>query len=186
MGSLSTRMAGDYMIQDQRFASRRPDVLVYQSEPLEQDLTVVGPIQARFFVSTTGTDSDWIIKLIDVYPSDYPGTGAGNVSLGGYQQLVRGDVMRGKFRNSLSAPEPFEPGQPTPLNFRLNDVSHTFRTGHKLMIQVQSTWFPLVDRNPQKFVDIPTAGESDFQKATQRVYRSLERQSHLEILELER
>jgi putative CocE/NonD family hydrolase len=183
---LSTRMTGDYMIQDQRFASRRPDVLVYQSGPLEQDLTVVGPIQARFFVSTTGTDSDWIVKLIDVYPGDYAATGAGNSSLGGYQQLVRGDVMRGKFRNSLSAPEPFEPGKPTPLNFRLNDVSHTFRTGHKLMIQVQSTWFPLVDRNPQKFVDIPTAQESDFQKSTQRVYRGPDRASHLELLELDR
>jgi putative CocE/NonD family hydrolase len=182
----STRMAGDYMIHDQRVASRRPDVLVYQSEPLEQDLTVVGPIQARFVVSTTGTDSDWIIKLIDVYPNDHPGTGAGNVPLGGYQQLVRGDVMRGKYRNSLSAPEPFEPGRSTPLNFRLNDVAHTFRTGHKLMIQVQSTWFPLVDRNPQKFIDIPTAQESDFQKTTQRVYRSPERPSHLELLELDR
>lgn len=183
---LSTRMTGDYMIQDQRFASRRPDVLVYRTEPLDRDLTLAGPIQARFFVSTTGTDSDWVIKLIDVYPSDSTATGAGGAPLGGYQQLVRGDVMRGRFRNSLSAPEPFEPGKPTPLNFRLNDICHTFRAGHRLMIQVQSTWFPLVDRNPQQFVDIPTAKESDFQKATQRVYRTPDQASHLEVPELDR
>ena len=181
-------MTGDYMIQDQRFASRRPDVLVYQTGELEEDLTLVGPIQARLFVSTSGTDSDWIIKLIDVYPGDFPGTGAGGTSvpLGGYQQLVRGDVMRGKFRNSLAAPEPFVPNQATPVNFRLNDVCHTFRAGHKVMIQVQSSWFPLVDRNPQTFVDINTAKEADFQKATQRVYHTKEMPSHLEVLELPR
>jgi uncharacterized protein len=183
---LSTRMTGDYMIQDQRFAARRPDVLVYQSSELGEDLTLVGPIQARLFVSTSGTDSDWIVKLIDVYPSDRPETGAGGVPLGGYQQLVRGDVMRGKFRNSLASPEPFVPNQPTPVNFRLNDVNHTFRTGHKIMIQVQSTWFPLVDRNPQTFIDISGAKESDFQKATQRIHRSPEMPSHLELLELVR
>jgi putative CocE/NonD family hydrolase len=183
---LSTRMTGDYMIQDQRFASRRPDVLVYQSSVLETDLTFVGPIQVRFFVSTSGTDSDWMIKLIDVYPGDYPEPSGGAGPLGGYQQLVRGDVMRGKFRTSLAAPEPFVPNQPTPLNFSLNDVCHTFRAGHKLMIQVQSTWFPLVDRNPQTFVDINNAKESDFQKATQRVYHTPEMPSHLEVLELVR
>jgi putative CocE/NonD family hydrolase len=180
---IAQRMTGDYMIQDQRFASRRPDVLVYQTPALDADLTLVGPIQARLFVSTSGTDSDWIVKLIDVYPGTFPGTGAG-VPLGGYQQLVRGDVMRGKFRKSLSAPEPFVPDQPTTVNFQLNDIAHTFRTGHKIMIQVQSTWFPLVDRNPQTFVDIATAKESDFRKATQRVYRSAELPSHLEVFEL--
>jgi uncharacterized protein len=183
---LSTRMTGDYMIQDQRFASRRPDVLVYETGELEQDLTIVGPIQARFFVSTSGTDSDWIIKLIDVYPAGSEAKGVGDVPLGGYQQLVRGDVMRGRFRKSLSAPEPFVPNEPTPINFQLNDVAHTFRPGHKLMIQVQSTWFPLVDRNPQTFVDISAAKESDFQKATQRVYRNSQMPSRLELLELVR
>jgi putative CocE/NonD family hydrolase len=181
---VTSKMTGDYMIQDQRFASRRPDVLAYQSEVLTEDLTLVGPIQVRFFVSTSGTDSDWVVKLIDVYPGDFGGASPTNAPLGGYQQLVRGDVMRGKFRNSLISPEPFVPGEPTPLNFRLNDIAHTFRTGHRLMIQVQSTWFPLVDRNPQTFVDISTAKESDFQKATQRVYRSQDRPSHLEVLEL--
>jgi putative CocE/NonD family hydrolase len=181
---LSTRMTGDYMIQDQRFAARRPDVLVYQSTELTEDLTLVGPIQARLFVSTSGTDSDWIVKLIDVYPGDYPAKGEGGVPLGGYQQLVRGDVMRGKFRNSLAAPEPFVPNQPTHVNFRLNDIAHTFRSGHKIMIQIQSSWFPLVDRNPQTFVDIYNTKESDFQKATQRLYRTAEMPSHLELLEL--
>ena len=181
-------MTGDYMIQDQRVAARRPDVLSYQGDPLKEDLTLVGPIQARLFVSTSGTDSDWILKLIDVYPDDYPTQPSDQkgVKLGGYQQLVRGEVMRGKFRNNLEKPEPFVPGQPTPVHFTLQDVAHTFRAGHTIMVQVQSTWFPLVDRNPQKFVDIYTAQESDFQPATQRVYHSSAMPSHLEVLELPR
>jgi uncharacterized protein len=184
---IESGMAGDYMIQDQRVASRRPDVAVYTSDELKEDLTIVGPVRARLFVSTSGTDSDWIVKLIDVYPDDYP-TGEPNspVKFGGYQQLVRGDVMRGKFRNSLSRPEPFVPNEPTPVNFALQDVAHTFRAGHKLMVQIQSSWFPLIDRNPQKFVDIYQARESDFQRATQRVYRNGEMPSHLELLELPR
>jgi len=183
---ITHKMTGDYMIQDQRFASRRPDVLVYQTEALEKDLTIVGPIQVRLFVSTSGTDSDFVVKLIDVYPGEFGEAGPNPNPLGGYQQLVRGDVMRGKFRKSLGAPEPFTPNEPTALPFRLNDVAHTFRSGHRLMVQVQSTWFPLVDRNPQTFVDISTAKESDFQKATQRVYRSADRPSSLEFLELPR
>jgi uncharacterized protein len=190
-------MTGDYMIQDQRVAARRPDVLVYEGPPLKEAFTISGPIDARIFVSTTGTDSDWIVKLIDVYPDGYRGTEtepaaaaktepAAAAKLGGYQQLVRGDVMRGKFRNALDKPEPFVPGEPTPVNFRMPDVEHTFRAGHKIMVQIQSTWFPLIDRNPQKFVDIYNAKESDFQKATQRVYRSSKLPSHLEILELAR
>ena len=183
---ITHRMNADYMIQDQRFAARRPDVLVYQTGPLEADMTLVGTTDVRLFVSTSGTDSDWVVKLIDVYPGDFPGTGVGGnpVPLGGYQQLVRGDVMRGQFRNSLSAPEPFVPNRPTAVNFRLQDIAHTFRTGHAIMIQIQSTWFPLVDRNPQTFVDIATAKEADFQKATQRIYRTREMPSHLEVLEL--
>ncbi len=181
-------MTGDYMIQDQRVVARRPDVLCYQGSDLKEDLTLVGPIQARLFVSTSGTDSDWIVKLIDVYPDDYPNPAAGphSVKLGGYQQLVRGEVMRGKFRNSLSKPEPFVPGRPTPVNFTLQDVAHTFRSGHKIMVQIQSSWFPLVDRNPQRFVDIYGAQESDFQPATQRIYHTRAMPSHLEVLEIPR
>jgi len=176
-------MAPEYMVDDQRHAARRPDVLVYQSDVLEEDLTLVGPIQAKLFVSTTGTDSDWIVKLIDVYPDDYPNPEPNptNVRMSGFQQLVRGDVMRGKFRNSLEKPEPFKPGEPTAVNFTLPDVAHTFRSGHRVMVQVHSTWFPLVDRNPQKFVDIYTAQESDFQKATQSVYRTRELPSRIEV-----
>ncbi len=129
-----------------------------------------------------------MVKLIDVYPDDFA---EGNVNpptakFGGYQQLVRGDVMRGKFRNSLEKPEPFVPNQPTPVNFRLQDAAHTFRCGHKIMVQIQSTWFPLIDRNPQKFVDIYTATEADFQKASQRVFHSQQLPSHLELLEVVR
>jgi putative CocE/NonD family hydrolase len=185
---IEIRMTPDYMTQDQRVAARRPDVLVYEGPVLTEKLTISGPIDARLFVSTTGTDSDWIVKLIDVYPDDYRGneTGSAGGKLGGFQQLVRGDVMRGKFRNGLDKPEPFVPGSPTPVSFRLSDVEHTFLAGHRIMVQIQSTWFPLVDRNPQKFVDIYSAKESDFQKATQRVYRSSKMPSHLEVLEVGR
>jgi putative CocE/NonD family hydrolase len=185
---MSVRMTGDYMTQDQRTASRRPDVLVYQSAPLTQDVTIVGPIQARLFVSTSGTDSDWVVKLIDVHPSrrgERFGDGdGGSTHLSGFQQMVRGDVMRGKFRNNLEKPEPFVPDQPTAVNFTLQDAAHTFRKGHRLMVQIQSSWFPLIDRNPQKFVDIYSAKESDFQKATQRVYHTSELPSHLEVVQL--
>jgi uncharacterized protein len=184
---IEIRMTGDYMIQDQRVASRRPDVLVYQGDELTDDVTIAGPIQARLFVSTSGTDSDWVVKLIDVYPDDFSNGDSGStVKFGGYQQLVRGDVMRGKFRNSLEKPEPFVPNQPAAVDFALPDVAHTFRTGHKIMVQIQSTWFPLIDRNPQQFVDIYAAAESDFQRATQRVYRGAEMPSHLEVLEVVR
>ena len=180
------RMMGDYMTQDQRDVSRRPDVLVYEGPALTEAVTITGPIDARLFVSTSGTDSDWIVKLIDVYPGNFrgPGTGPEAARFGGFEQLVRGDVMRGKFRNGLDKPEPFVPGSPTEVNFRLTDVEHTFRPGHRIMVQIQSTWFPLIDRNPQTFVDIYSAKESDFQKATQRVYHSTKLPSHLEVLEV--
>jgi putative CocE/NonD family hydrolase len=178
-------MLGDYMVRDQRIASRRPDVATYIGAPLKEDLTIAGPIRARLFVSTSGTDSDWVVKLIDVFPDDLPAADSdGPIRFGGYQQLVRGDVMRGKFRNSLSDPEPFIPGRPTPVNFTLQDASHTFRAGHRVMVQIQSSWFPLVDRNPQKFTDIYNAQESDFQKATQRIYHDAGMQSRLELLEV--
>jgi uncharacterized protein len=179
-------MSADYMTGDQRFAARRPDVLVYETPVLEEDLTVAGPIQAELYVSTTGTDSDWIVKVIDVYPDDYPDPDPNptGVKMGGFQQLVRGEIMRGKFRNSYEKPEAFEPGKPTKVAFRLQDVYHTFRPGHKLMVQVQSSWFPLADRNPQTFVDINKAKESDFKKATQHVYRAKELASKVTVLVL--
>lgn len=174
-------MAQEYMTADQRQASRRPDVLVYQTDVLEQDITVSGPLEVELFVSTSGTDSDWIVKLIDVYPDDYPdpANNPTGVRMGGYQQLVRGDVFRGKFRKSFEKPEPFTPNVPERIKFSIPDICHAFRPGHKIMVQVQSTWFPLIDRNPQTFVDIYTAKPSDFQKATQRVYRSATMASRL-------
>ncbi len=183
---IATGMEKEYMLADQRSAARRPDVLVYQTGELERDFTLVGPIQANLHVSTSGTDSDWVVKLIDVYPNDYPDPdpNPSGVKMGGYQQLVRGDVMRGKFRKSFDHPEPFQPGEPTSVSFALQDVYHTFRAGHRVMVQVQSTWFPLIDRNPQMFVDIYKAKEADFQKATQRVYRWRVMPSHLEMLVL--
>ncbi|MBL8830197.1 MAG: CocE/NonD family hydrolase [Planctomycetaceae bacterium] len=186
MERIETIMAPEYMTADQRFASRRPDVLVYQTELLEQDLTVAGPIEVELYVSTTGTDSDWVVKVIDVYPDDLPDPNPNprNVRLGGYQQLVRGDIFRGKFRESFSQPKPFVPGEQTLVKFTLQDVNHVFRPGHRLMVQVQSSWFPLFDRNPQKFVDIYAADERDFQVATQRVYREPNKASKLRLLTL--
>lgn len=176
-------MAPEYMLADQRFAGRRTDVLVYDSSVLETDRTLIGPIEVDLYVSTSGTDSDWIVKLIDVYPDDHPdpNPNPANIRLGGFQQLIRGDVMRGKFRNSFSKPEPFTPGQPTRVKFTLPDTCHCFRSGHRIMVQVQSTWFPLVDRNPQTFVDIYRAQAADFQPATQRLYRSAEHPSKLTV-----
>ena len=183
---VAINMAPEYMVGDQRFAAQRPDVLVYQTPPLERDVTLAGPLTAELQVATTGTDSDWIVKLVDVYPDDYPDPdpNPAGVRLGGFQQLVRGDVMRGRFRNSLSAPEPFRPGEPTAVRFVLPDINHSFRTGHRIMVQVQSSWFPLVDRNPQTYVDIATAVESDFRKATQRIHRGGDRLSRLSVLVL--
>jgi uncharacterized protein len=171
---IGTLMMPEYMNADQRFAARRPDVLVYEKEPLARAVTLAGPITIDLHVSTTGTDADWIVKLIDVYPDDYPepSPNPGGVRMGGYQQLVRAEVMRGRFRRSFATPEPFEPGRATAVTFKLLDVCHTFRPGHKIMVQVSSSWFPLVDRNPQTFVDIARARPTDFRKATQRLYRS--------------
>ncbi len=173
MAGIGQGMPGDYMTYDQRFAAARPDVLVYQTEPLDRDVTIAGPITAALNVSTSGTDSDFMVKLVDVYPGDYPNPdpNPARVQMGGYQQLVRGEPFRGKFRNSLSKPEAFTPNKPSKIEYVLPDICHTFRTGHRMMVQIQSTWFPLVDRNPQTFVDIPLAKGADFVKATERVYR---------------
>ncbi len=185
-GRIQFGMPGDYMTHDQRFASRRTDVLVYQTEPLETDLTLAGPVTASLHVSTTGTDSDFVVKLIDVYPADFPDPDPNprGVRMGGYEQLVRGEPFRGKFRNSFEKPEPFQPGKPVKVEFVMPDVYHTFRSGHRMMLHVQSSWFPLVDRNPQKFMQIHLAKEADFQKATQRVYRSRDLPSLIKILTL--
>jgi putative CocE/NonD family hydrolase len=183
IANIAIGMTREYMVDDQRFASRRPDVLVYRTDVLAEDVTVAGPVLPRLTVSTTGTDADWVVKLIDVYPDTYPDPEPNpkGLRMGGFEQLVRGDVMRGRFRNSLEAPEPFTPGEPTNVAFTLNDVYHTFRRGHRIMVHVQSTWFPLVNRNPQTFVDINTASASDYQKATHRVYRSARAPSHVVV-----
>ena len=174
--SIRTR---EYMDDDQRFASRRTDVLTYQTEPLAEDLTLAGVVSADLKVSISTTDADFVVKLIDVFPDDflYPGSVGqpnrgvgGSYPMGGYQMLVRGEIMRGRFRNSFSNPTAFQPNKIETVKFDLPDVAHTFKKGHRLMIQIQSSWFPLADRNPQKFVNIYEANDSDFQKATIHIY----------------
>jgi hypothetical protein len=179
----------EYMVSDQRFADGRTDVLVYETQALNEDVTISGPISPRLVVSTSGTDSDWDVKLIDVYPSDYPDSKFDTTrpedrdkprmdvpppsfTMSGYQQLVRGEPFRGKFRHSFETPEPFTPGKVEKIDFTMQDVNHTFRRGHRIMVQIQSSWFPLTDRNPQTFVNIPDAKAADFVKATERVYHS--------------
>jgi putative CocE/NonD family hydrolase len=188
-------MNTEYMIADQRLQGRRTDVLVYQTKPLTEDVTIVGPVQPILMVSTTGTDSDFVVKLIDAYPPDTHvnsrGGGGSNSSdlqrirMGSYEQLVRGEPMRGRYRNSFEKPEPFTPSVVSKVEFVMADVNHTFRRGHRIMVQVQSSWFPLVDLNPQKFVDIYTAKAADFQKATERIYREKGAASRVNLLVLE-
>jgi len=171
---MTTAMSQAYMTDDQRFASRRPDVVVYQTPPLKKDLTLAGPVRAEMFVSTSGSDSDWAVKLIDVFPDDikYPEPPSKR-KMGGYQMMVRSEVIRGRFRDSYARPEPFVPNQPARVSLELQDVLHTFQKGHRIMIQIHSTWFPLVDRNPQTYVpNIFLAEEKDFVKTMQRVHRS--------------
>jgi hypothetical protein len=174
----------EYMTDDQRFASRRPDVMVYQTDVLTEDVTITGPLTADLFVSTTGTDADYVVKLIDVFPPDTkaPEGKEVHVSLGGYQMLVRGEVFRGRYRNSFEKPEPFVPGKVTEIKYELPDIAHAFKKGHRIMIQVQNSWFPLVDRNPQKFVNIYKCSEDDFQKATHRIYHDSSYPSNLGVL----
>ncbi|CAN5762400.1 CocE/NonD family hydrolase [soil metagenome] len=166
------RRNNEYMAEDQRFAAIRPDVLVYETDILSDDITLSGKIMADLQVSISGTDADFIVKLIDVLPDNEPNikNPPKGFQMAGYQRLVRAEVMRGKFRNSFEKPEAFEPNKISNVQLSLNDVAHTFKKGHKIMIQVQSSWFPLVDRNPQKFMRIPDANESDFQKATIKIY----------------
>jgi putative CocE/NonD family hydrolase len=179
----------EYMVSDQRFADSRTDVLVYQTSVLDQDVTIAGPVSPRLFVSTSATDSDFDVKLIDVYPADYPDSkqdagrredrekprkdvGPPEFTMGGYQQLVRGEPFRGKFRHSFEKPEPFTPGKVEQVDFTMPDINHTFRRGHRIMVQIQSSWFPLTDRNPQTFVNIPDAKVTDFVKASEKIYHA--------------
>ena len=166
-----------WKVEDQRFVHNRPDVLSWETDPLDKDTEVVGRIKAYLYASTTGTDSDWIVKLIDVYPENYPE----KPEMGGYQLMIADDVLRGKFRENYENPKPLTPNQVTEFIVDLYSRNHCFRKGHKIMVQVQSTWFPLIDRNPQKFVNIPTAKREDYQKATQRIYYSKSFSSHIKV-----
>jgi len=171
----TTSMAIDYMDADQRFLAGRKDILTYVTDPLTEDLTIAGPVSPTLFVSSTGTDSDFDVKLIDVYPDDAPG------KLAGYQQLVRGEPFRGKFRNSFENPAPFKPGIVEKIHFTMPDALHCFQKGHRIMLQIQSSWFPLTDRNPQTFVNIPTAAPEQFVTATERIYRTRQAPSYVEL-----
>jgi len=168
-----------FMVEDQRFVAGRPDVLAYETPPLEQDLTIAGPIDVNLNVATTGTDADWVVKVIDVYPGNEPA--AHGVQMGHFQMLLAGDIMRGKFRSSLTTPEPMAPNEPTKIAFTLGDKYHTFLKGHRVMVQVQSSWFPMFDRNPQTFVDIYHAKPEDYRKATQTVFRSASLPSYISL-----
>ena len=175
VNEITLGMKYEYMDYDQRFAATRPDVLVYQTPELKDEVTLAGTLEAELFASSSGTDSDFVIKLIDVFPS------RGNDRMSGYQMMVRGEPFRAKYRKSFEKPEPLVPNQVTRIPFYLPDINHTFQKGHRIMIQVQSTWFPLMDRNPQRFVDIYKASEHDFQKATERVYRSPKQATRLKV-----
>ena len=165
----------EYMVDDQRFASTRPDVMVYQTDILTEDMTITGPIINHLFVSSTGTDADYVIKLIDVFPEDTPKYNG--KLMAGYQNLIRAEIMRGKYRNSFEKPEAMVPNLKTNVTYSMPDVGHTFKKGHRIMIQVQNTWFPLADRNPQQFMNVYEATAKDFLKQTQRIYHD----SYIEI-----
>jgi uncharacterized protein len=180
INSMATGMLREYMVGDQRFTSHRTDVLTYTTEELAQDITIAGPVAAGLSVSSTGTDADFVVKLIDGYPDDYE-----KDKLQGYQQLVRGEPFRAKFRNSFVSPEPLIPGKIAKIEYSMSDIYHTFRKGHRIMVQVQSSWFPLVDRNPQQFIDIYQAKAGDFKKATQRIFHSRTAPSFLTLRRME-
>ncbi|WP_435355921.1 CocE/NonD family hydrolase [Emticicia sp. SJ17W-69] len=185
---ITSGMPREYMVDDQRFASRRPDVLTFQTEVLEKDVTLAGNILANLKVSTTGTDADFIVKVIDVYPDDAkdnPNTEK-KMKMSGYQQMIRSEAMRGKFRKSIENPVPFKPNKVEEVNFELQDILHTFQKGHRIMVQVQSTFFPIIDRNPQKFVpNIFYAEPSDFQSATHKIYHEKKNASSLKVRVME-
>ena len=185
--TITTGMTREHMSDDQRLQTRRPDVLTWVSDVLEDDLTIAGPIVPSLFVSTSGTDSDFVVKLIDVYPNNAPNSDPNplQIEMGGYEQLVRGEPFRGRYRNSFEKPEAFIPNQVSKLEFVMPDALHTFRAGHRIAVQVQSSWFPLIDVNPQTFVpNIYQAKVEDFRKATQRVYHSPASPSAVSVLVL--
>jgi putative CocE/NonD family hydrolase len=194
--SETIRYPRDFMTEDQRFAATRPDVLVYQTEPLTEEVTVAGSIKPELFISSSGTDSDFIVKLIDVFPDDYkypegvkaPDNSPANIlSAGGYQMLLRGEPMPARFRNSFEKPEPLRPNTPTKISFVMPGIMHTFKRGHRIMVQIQSTWFPLVARSPQKFMaNYKMGSDADFQKATERVYHSAQYPSRIMLPVLKR
>lgn len=174
-GGVLENRTREYMVDDQRFASTRPDVMVYQTDILTEDITITGPVINHLFVSSTGTDADYVVKLIDVYPENTPKFN--DKLMGGYQNLIRAEIMRGKYRNSFSTPEALIPNKKTDITYTMPDVGHTFKKGHRIMIQVQNSWFPLADRNPQQFMNVYEATAKDFIKQTQRIYHD----SYIEI-----
>lgn len=180
----SADRVNEYMVADQRFASQRKDVLSYQSPALQNDVTLTGPITADLYVSVSNTDADFVVKLIDVIPENE--ANENGKSVGGMQRLVRAEVLRGKFRNSFSKPKPFVPNKVTKVTYQLNDIAHCFKKGHKIMVQIQSSWFPLVDRNPQKFMNISTADNKDFTPATIRIYHDAKHLSAIKVLQLDK
>jgi putative CocE/NonD family hydrolase len=190
----------DFMTEDQRFAATRPDVLVYQTDPLTEDITVAGDIKPQLFVSSSGTDSDFVVKLIDVFPDDYQYPTTGNklpngqpervkppdssascvFDPGGYEMLLRGEPFPARFRNSFEKPAPVAPNEPAKISYVMPGIVHTFKKGHRIMVQIQSTWFPLVARDPQKFMEnYQVATDADFQKATERVYHAAAQPSQI-------
>jgi putative CocE/NonD family hydrolase len=172
-----------WLVEDQRFVHNRPDVLSYQTGPLTMDLTIAGPITAKLFASTTGRDADWVVKLIDVYPDSVPGL---SPRMGGYQLMVASEILRGRYRNSWSRPAPLTPNQVTTFTVDLHQQAYTFLKGHRVMVQVQSTWFPVYDRNPQSWVpNIFDARPADFRPATHRIYRTASYPSHIEVMVLD-
>ena len=167
-----------WLVEDQRFVDDRADVLSWESKPLEEDMTIAGEVVAKLFASTTGTDADWVVKLIDVYPEHHPT----NWNLAGYQLMVSNEVFRGRYRKGFETPTPIPAGVVQPYTFSLHTQNYTFKAGHRVMVQVQSTWFPIIDRNPQTFTkSIFDAEERDFVKATHRVYRSARYPSRVEV-----
>jgi putative CocE/NonD family hydrolase len=193
VGGTTDTVPQRYMVDDQRFASYRPDVLVYETDPLMEDVTIAGPISPHLKVASSGTDSDFDVKLIDVYPDEDPEKvsapdkhviDALPLHMGGYEQLLRGEPFRAKFRAGWEKPEPLVPGKETGLDFAMPDLDHTFRRGHRIMIQVASSWFPLTDRNPQTFTDIPYARPEDFKKATETIFHQKDAASGVEVLVL--
>jgi hypothetical protein len=195
VGYITDTVPQRYMVDDQRFASSRPDVVTYETDPLTEDVTIAGPISPHLKVASSGTDSDFDVKLIDVYPDDTPDSdpslngnkrilGAPPLHMGGYQQLLRGEPFRAKFRSSWEKLEPLTPGKQTAIDFTMPDLYHTFRRGHRIMVQVESSWFPLTDRNPQSFTDIPYDKPEDFRKATEQIFHQKDAASGVEVLVL--